>query len=62
MAQVRCRAGLAVHAAKVVAATMDREDGELVMRRLAERTSEAVEVLRRVACRLGCVSCQAIWR
>lgn len=43
MAQVRSWAGLDVHAAKVVAVTVDRESGELTSRRLAGRTSEVVE-------------------
>jgi len=42
MAQVRSWAGLDVHASKVVAAVMDRETGELVMRRLPGRTEEVV--------------------
>src|SRR5215207_3332410 len=42
MAQVRSWAGLDVHAAKVVAATADRESGELLSRRLSGKTSEVV--------------------
>ena len=42
MAQVRSWAGLDVHAAKVVAATVDRETGELGVRRLPGRTDEVV--------------------
>ncbi len=42
MAQVRSWAGLDVHAAKVLAATMDSESGELVVRRLPGATSEVV--------------------
>jgi transposase len=42
MAQVRSWAGLDVHAAKVLAATMERESGELVVRRLGGATSEVV--------------------
>jgi transposase len=42
MAQVRSWAGLDVHAAKVVAATVDRESGELSLRRLSGQTSEVV--------------------
>jgi transposase len=41
MAQVRSWAGLDVHRASVVAATMDRESGEL-RRRLGGETSEVV--------------------
>jgi len=43
VAQVRSWAGLDVHAAKVIAATMDRESGELVVRRLPGATGEVVE-------------------
>jgi transposase len=43
MAQVRSWAGLDVHAAKVVAATMDGQSGELVVRRLPGATAEVVE-------------------
>jgi transposase len=42
MAQVRSWAGLDVHRASVVAATMDRESGELRVRRLPGETSEVV--------------------
>ena len=42
MAQVRSWAGLDVHRASVVAATMDRDTGELRIRRLAGETSEVV--------------------
>jgi transposase len=42
MAQVRSWAGLDVHRASVVAATMDRESGELRMRRLPGATSDVV--------------------
>ena len=42
MAQVRSWAGLDVHRASVVAATMDRESGELRTRRLPGATSEVV--------------------
>ena len=42
MAQVRSWAGLDVHADKVVAATVDRESGELGVRRLSGRTAEIV--------------------
>jgi transposase len=42
MAQVRSWAGLDVHASKVVAAVVDRETGELGVRRLSGRTSEVV--------------------
>ncbi|MDP9345571.1 MAG: IS110 family transposase [Actinomycetota bacterium] len=42
MAQVRSWAGLDVHRASVVAATMDRESGELRVRRLGGETSEVV--------------------
>src|SRR3954447_21070879 len=42
MAQVRSWAGLDVHASKVLAATMERQSGELVVRRLAGKTSEIV--------------------
>jgi transposase len=45
MAQVRSWAGLDVHASKVLAATMDSESGELVVRRLPGTTSELVEFL-----------------
>jgi len=43
MAQVRSWAGLDVHAAKVLAATLDSDSGELSVRRLAGATSEVVE-------------------
>jgi transposase len=43
MAQVRSWAGLDVHSAKVVAACMDRESGELRTRRLPGTTSEVVQ-------------------
>ena len=42
MAQVRSWAGLDVHAAKVVAATVDGETGELAVRRLSGQTAEVV--------------------
>lgn len=42
MAQVRSWAGLDVHAAKVVAATVDGETGELAVRRLSGKTGEVV--------------------
>jgi len=42
MAQVRSWAGLDVHRASVVAATMDRDTGELRVRRLAGETREVV--------------------
>jgi transposase len=42
MAQVRSWAGLDVHRASVVAATMDRESGELRVGRLSGETSEVV--------------------
>ena len=42
MAQVRSWAGLDVHASTVVAATVDRESGELGVRRLSGRTGEVV--------------------
>jgi transposase len=42
MAQVRSWAGLDVHRASVVAATMDRESGELRVRRLSGETREVV--------------------
>jgi transposase len=42
MAQVRSWAGLDVHAREVVAAVVDRESGELAVRRLAGRTEEVV--------------------
>jgi transposase len=42
MAQVRSWAGLDVHAAKVVAATVDRESGELSVRRLSGKTGDVV--------------------
>src|SRR5215210_5089871 len=45
MAQVRSWAGLDVHASKVLAATMDSESGELVVRRLPGTTRELVEFL-----------------
>ncbi len=43
MAQVRSWAGLDVHRASVLAATMDRESGELGVRRLPGETSAVVE-------------------
>lgn len=43
MAQVRSWAGLDVHAAKVLAVTMDSQSGELVVRRLPGTTAEVVE-------------------
>jgi transposase len=43
MAQVRSWAGLDVHAAKVLAATVDSESGQLVVRKLPGRTGEVVE-------------------
>ncbi len=43
MAQVRTFVGLDVHAAKVVAVTVDRESGEMRSRRLSGRTSAVVE-------------------
>jgi transposase len=43
MASVRSWAGLDVHASKVLAATMDRETGELRVRRLSGRTAGVVE-------------------
>lgn len=43
MAQVRSWAGLDVHAAKVLAVTVDGESGGLRSRRLSGRTSELVE-------------------
>jgi transposase len=42
MAQVRSWAGLDVHRASVVAATMDRQSGELRTRRLRGETREVV--------------------
>src|SRR5215210_643959 len=42
MAQVRSWVGLDVHAATVVAAIVDSESGELVVRRLSGRTAEVV--------------------
>jgi transposase len=42
MAQVRSWAGLDVHAAKVLAATMDSQSGELTVRRLPGATSQVV--------------------
>ncbi len=42
MAQVRSWAGLDVHAAKVLAATMDSRSGELTVRRLPGATEEVV--------------------
>jgi len=42
MAQVRSWAGLDVHAAKVVAATVERESGELSVRRLSGKTGDVV--------------------
>jgi transposase len=42
MTQVRSWAGLDVHAAKVLAVTVDRESGELRSRRLPGKTSEVV--------------------
>jgi hypothetical protein len=46
VAQVRSWAGLAVHAEKVVAAVVDRESGELSVRRLSGKTADVVRVLR----------------
>ncbi len=43
MAKVRSWAGLDVHASKVIAATMDSESGELIVRRLPGTTAEIVE-------------------
>jgi transposase len=43
MANVRSWVGLDVHAGKTLAATMDRESGEMRARRLGGRTSEVVE-------------------
>lgn len=43
MAQVRSWAGLDVHAAKVLAATMDSESGELAVKRLPGATREVVK-------------------
>ena len=43
MAQVRSWAGLDVHAARVLAATMDSESGELVVRRLPGATIDVVQ-------------------
>jgi transposase len=43
MAKVRSWAGLDVHAAKVVAVTVDGESGEMRSRRLSGKTSEVVE-------------------
>ena len=43
MAQVRSWAGLDVHSAKVIAACMDRESGELRMRRLPGTTGDVVQ-------------------
>lgn len=43
MAQVRCWVGLDVHAAKVVAAVVDGESGELRVQRLPGRTASVVE-------------------
>lgn len=42
MAQVRSWVGLDVHASKVVAAVVDRETGELAVRRLSGQTGEVV--------------------
>ncbi len=42
MAQVRSWAGLDVHAAKVVAVTVDGESGEMRSRRLSGKTREVV--------------------
>jgi len=46
MAQVRSWAGLDVHAAKVVAATIDGESGELRFARLSGQTSEVAAFCR----------------
>ena len=46
MAQVRSWVGLDVHAASVLAATMDRRSGELAVRRLPGKTSAVVEFCR----------------
>ena len=43
MAQIRSWAGLDVHAARVVAAVVDRETGEVATRRLSGRTVDVVE-------------------
>jgi transposase len=43
MAQVRSWPGLDVHAAKVLAATIDSQSGELVVRRLPGEASAVVE-------------------
>lgn len=43
MAQVRCWAGLDVHAARVIAATVDVRSGELQMRRLPGATRAVTE-------------------
>jgi len=42
MAQVRSWVGLDVHAAKVLAATVDQRSGELGVRRLSGKTGEIV--------------------
>ena len=49
MAQVRSWAGLDVHRAKVVAATIDRESGELRVRAAAGRDERGRRVLRGLA-------------
>jgi transposase len=43
MTKVRGWAGLDVHAAEVLAVTVDRESGEMCSRRLSGKTSEVVE-------------------
>jgi transposase len=45
MAKVRSWAGLAVHAGTVLAAIMDSQTGEPVVRRLPGTTAELVELL-----------------
>lgn len=46
MAEVRSWVGLDVHAAGVLAVSMDRESGELAVRRLPGRVSDVVEFCR----------------
>ena len=46
MAQIRTWAGLDVHAAKVVAASVDSVSGELSFQRLSGKTSTVVEFCR----------------
>jgi transposase len=48
MAQARSWAGLDVHASRVVAATVDRESGELAVRRLSGRTADVVAFCARL--------------